>query len=146
MVATVDRVDLKIKTAVGALAGTDGFAYFGLCGREFRISSTDDDFEAGSDRIYTYGAGANVEFSNFNDPRSPFAIRTEDVSIFPAYVRFVPSARGEILGLGDTWEIESIRLTLNPGSEEIVLTALGGSNRILLGHVGGLICYLRVGT
>ena len=67
--AQIERIVLNVQTGKLSGAGTDGYVYLGVCGREFSINTTRDDFERESTRNYILGAGSNVTNSSFNDPR-----------------------------------------------------------------------------
>ena len=86
----ITRMDVRIVTGNRAGAGTDGEVYAGICGREFYLDSAVDDFEQGSDRTYTLGLGANINYAGYNHPRSP-QLDTVDLDDFPKYIRFEPT-------------------------------------------------------
>lgn len=138
---TITRIDAQLKTGSRVGAGTDGDVYLGIGGREFFIDSAVDDFEAGADRVYTFGAGSNVSQAFRNDPRSPYQLLTENLGRFPVYVRFVP---GAVQGPGreDDWNLESITVTVNPGAGQFQFQALGGSDHLILSRQSGLSCHL----
>ena len=56
---TITRIDAQVKTGNRVGAGTDGDAYIGIGGSKFFIDSAVDDFEAGADRVYTFGRGVD---------------------------------------------------------------------------------------
>ena len=90
-------------------AGTDGRVYLGLGGREFRLDSSQDDYERGSWREYILGQGPNdppspppeiqVQKSEWNDPREGMVIEVSDVVKLPKYIRFEPK------GGDDNWNL-----------------------------------------
>jgi hypothetical protein len=139
LVASITRFDVRFKTSKNSGAGTDGDVYVGLGGREFYVDSDAEDFAANADRTYTFGIGANVKFADSNNPADPFQLLTEDLSRYPAYVRFVPRSRD------DNWNIEFIDVKLNPGPTEMRYWALSGHDNIWLGVHSGLCCYLHEG-
>ena len=53
----IASITLHLQTGDLSGAGTDGDVYLGLCGREFSIDSTRDDFESGDGRSYVLGEG-----------------------------------------------------------------------------------------
>ena len=139
--AAITRIDVRIKTGRGSkLAGTDGDVYIRIGGREFFVDSAADDFEQGSDRTYTFGEGANVRDAALNDPRSPYQLLTENLNRFPINLRFVPGPGS--LGQEDVWILESITVTVNPGTGQVQFQALGGSDNLVLGKRAGLSCDL----
>jgi hypothetical protein len=88
--ANIEKIALHIETIHKRAVGTDGDVYLGICGREFYVDSDSDqinDFQYGDSRDNGFGAGANVKFKTFNDPRSP-RLDQENIYRFPAYVRF----------------------------------------------------------
>lgn len=95
----IQSIQLHIQTGNLSGAGTDGDVYLGLCGREFSIDSTRDDFERGATRSYVLGDGANINNAAVNDPRSQ-RLFTENVSKFPVYIRFQPQTRT------DNWQVQ----------------------------------------
>lgn len=104
--ARIDSVQLHIQTGNLSGAGTDGDVYLGLCGREFSIDSSRDDFERGSARTYVLGEGANINNAAVNDPRQQ-ALFTENVARFPVYLRFHPQSRG------DNWQVQRADVRFN---------------------------------
>ena len=133
----IRRIDLRLYTANRSKAGTDGEVYLGMAGREFNIDSTGNDFERGSDRIYTLGVGANIKRPDNNDPRKP-QLKTEDLAKYPVYLRFEPK------GSGPNWNLEWLSATVNPGPSQIKYEnpPLRGSPDIWLGDNYGKIVYL----
>jgi len=134
--AAITRIDVRLVTGNRAGAGTDGDIYIRICGREFYIDSAVNDFEQGSDRTYTFGVGANVNFASTNDPRSPYQLLTERLDRFPVNLRFAPQNRD------DNWNLESVTVTVNPGAGQVQYQALGGSDNLWLGTHSGLFCDL----
>jgi hypothetical protein len=68
--AVIERIDVQLATSTREGAGTDGDVFIGIAGREFYIESEANDFEAGSNRTYRLGDGANILYSGLNDPRA----------------------------------------------------------------------------
>jgi hypothetical protein len=138
--AAITRIDVRIKT--GAF-GTDGDVYLRIGGREFYPDSAADDFQPGSDRTYTLGEGANVKFAAGNDPRSPYQLRRENLDRFPVKIRFVTEQPGGLtIKVDDSWNIESVTVTVNPGPSQVQYQARGGSDNLTLGRHFGLYCDL----
>ena len=134
--AAITRIDVRLITGNRSGAGTDGDIYIRIGGREFYLDSAIDDFEQGSDRTYTFGVGANVNFAATNDPRSPYQLLTERLDRFPVNLRFAPQNRD------DNWNLESVTVTVNPGPGQVQYQALGGSDNLWLGIHSGLHCDL----
>jgi len=104
--ARIDSIQLHIQTGNLSGAGTDGDVYLGLCGREFSIDTTRDDFERGAARTYVLGEGANINNAAVNDPRS-HGLFTENAALFPVYIRFYPQSRG------DNWQVQRADMRFN---------------------------------
>ena len=90
----VDTIRINIQTGNLSGAGTDGDVYVGVCGREFSLDTTRDDFERGSSREYVLGAGANVNNAPVNDPRKQILL-VENVDSAPVFIRFQPRNRSD---------------------------------------------------
>jgi len=105
-VPQINTIHLQVQTGNLSGAGTDGDVYLGVCGREFSIDTTRDDFERGSSREYILGAGSNVNNSSFNDPRRQ-RLFVENVDNFPVYIRFQPQSRS------DNWQIQRAEVRFN---------------------------------
>lgn len=102
----VQSIHLNLQTGRMDGAGTDGNVYLGVCGREFYVDTTSDDFERGSTRNYIFGDGANVINKPPNDPRSQ-RLLTENVVRFPVYIRFQPESGS------DNWNLQRAVVTFN---------------------------------
>ena len=102
----INIIELHLATGSLSGAGTDGDVYLGLCGREFSIDSTSDDFQGGSSRTYVLGEGANIRNAEVNDPRRQ-QLFTENVPNFPVYIRFQPRDRG------DNWQLQRADVRFN---------------------------------
>lgn len=98
----ITKIEFHLETGDLSGAGTDGDVYLGICGREFSIDSTKDDFERNSGRTYVLGDEADIRNAEFNDPRKQ-RLFTENVPNFPVYVRFQPQGRG------DNWHVVRAR-------------------------------------
>ena len=90
--ALVAKISCQVRTADESGASTDGLPYLGIGGREFRLDTSDDDFEAKANFTYVFGDGANVLFPERNDPRRDFLIDTTRLDEFPVYIRFDPES------------------------------------------------------
>ncbi|MDJ0904299.1 MAG: hypothetical protein QNJ55_36510 [Xenococcus sp. MO_188.B8] len=135
--ANITRIDARVLTGTKSGAGTDGRVYIAVGGREFRLDSSIDDFEAGSDRTYILGAGSNVNNAAFNDPRNP-QLDSDDLDEFPVYIRFEPT------GDNADWNVEQLFVTVNPGPTEIRFgnPMLNGGPDLWLGQSRGEFIYL----
>jgi hypothetical protein len=134
--SAITRIDVRLVTGNRSGAGTDGEVYVGICGREFYLDSAVDDFEQGSDRTYTLGVGANINYAGYNDPRSP-QLDTVDLDKFPKYIRLEPT------GSNSEWNLEEVTVTVNPGTGQVVYRALAGGLNLWLGQKYGKFCYLK---
>ena len=106
--------------------------YVGFCGREFHIGTSYEDFERGAERTYSAGISAvageiNVSNPTLNDPRAFPSLDSEDISLYPVYVRFEP------VGRYDHWCIQYISVNaagvkyeaLEPEDDTTIYTYLG---------------------
>ncbi|MFI1259227.1 hypothetical protein ACH4U6_36700 [Streptomyces netropsis] len=137
--APVTRIEARIDTADVSGAGTDGFVYVGLIGREFHLNTSADDFERASARTYVLGAGANVYYPAQNDPRRP-QLDTNDLTEFPVYVRL------ERAGNHHEWALDRVVVTVNPGQPSEArfdFPAIAGAASVWLGNRFGKIVYLK---
>lgn len=57
----ITKIEFHLETSGLSGAGTDGDVYLGICGREFSIDSTKDDFERNSGRTYVLGDEADTQ-------------------------------------------------------------------------------------
>lgn len=134
----IESIHLHIETGTLSGAGTDGDVYLGLCGREFAIDSSREDFERDSARTYTLGDGADINNAAFNDPRK-HNLFTENVLNFPVYIRFEPRSRT------DNWHVERAGVRFN-GSIHIdwdTLNLIPAAEGIWLGVRSGLVVHLE---
>lgn len=102
----INSISLHLETGTLSGSGTDGDIYLGVCGREFSIDSTSDDFESGDGRSYVFGEGATVRHADVNDPRKQLLL-TENVPNFPVYIRFQPRGRN------DHWQLQRADVRFN---------------------------------
>jgi hypothetical protein len=56
--AQIESIQISINTGDESGGGTDGSIYLGVCGREFHLDTSADDFERGSGQEYVLGAGS----------------------------------------------------------------------------------------
>ncbi|MCL6711645.1 hypothetical protein M8R20_32155 [Pseudomonas sp. R2.Fl] len=138
----ITRIELHLETGEQSGAGTDGDVYLGLCGREFYIDSTKDDFERDSSRTYIFGdsnSDRNVQHPDLNDPNAHY-LRTENLDKFPVYIRFQPHAGNP---RSDRWQLERADVYLN-GSDIYEWTTSGiiKGPGIWLGIHAGLVVHM----
>lgn len=129
--ANVNVLQVDVKTGNSERSsGTDGRVFLGIGGREFcLVKDPKNDFQSGAEDTFILGEGTNIGTDpRDNDPRSPYQLVTETISKYPIYVRFEPTR------YDDRWEIDEIKVTVNPDSEKIVFSALGGGQHIFLSN------------
>jgi hypothetical protein len=102
----ITSIQFQLNTADQSGAGTDGDVYLGVCGREFYVDTTADDFERGSSRLYVFGAGGNTINPGDNDP-GDHNLQLETVNNFPVYIRFQPRSRT------DNWIVQRAQVSFN---------------------------------
>ena len=102
----ITSIQFQLNTGSMVGAGTDGDVYLGVCGREFYVDTSADDFERGSSRMYIFGDGANVNNPPNNDPRKQ-SLHIENVGNFPVYLRFQPRSRT------DNWNVQRAEVSFN---------------------------------
>ena len=131
---SISKITVKIVTSNMDGAGTDGNVYLGLCGREFFLDSSGDDFEKNSNFTYVRGDGSTILNKDGNDPRKP-QLNAEDLDKFPAYIRFEPLG-----GSNSGWNLKSVNV-------EVAGTGYGINYPagIWLGEKAGKFCYLKKG-
>jgi hypothetical protein len=129
-------------------AGTDGWVYLGLGGREFRLDSTADDYERGSLREYILGRsplepnlppfGIRVQNPQFNDPRVGFPLDTVNLPRNPVYIRFEPH------GGSPNWNLGFVAVLVYVGEGQFVLAYVPTRDfdNLWLGDPMGKILYL----
>jgi hypothetical protein len=136
--ANINTIRVRIKTGnKGVVSGANGDVYLGIGGREFHLAIFGaKDFRAGETEDFILGDGTNIGVSpNDNDPRSPCQMITETLSSYPLYVRFEPTNED------GRWDLDEIRVTVNPGSDQIEFSALGGESYLWLGNRGTKILH-----
>ncbi|GAA3956274.1 hypothetical protein GCM10022384_06830 [Streptomyces marokkonensis] len=138
----ITKLSVQLYTASDAGAGTDGFVYIGIAGREFHVDASRNDFEAGDQFTYIFGDGANVLDDARNDPRLP-RLDTDDADRYPVYVRFSGKDND------DDWCLEGVTVTVNPGGsgtrtyDNPRLVGTGNDQKIWLGKRFGNTVQLR---
>jgi hypothetical protein len=144
-VVTIQKIVFRIRTADIEDAGTDGEVYVGFCGREFHIGTSYEDFERGEERSYSTGTSAeagevNVSNPALNNPGALPPLDSEDIGIYPVYVRFEP------VGRDDHWSLQYISViaagvkyeALEPEDDTTIYTTLGyKSGKCLYLHPAG---------
>jgi hypothetical protein len=134
--SAITQIKATIHTGDRTDAGTDGFVYLGICGREFKLGRADvNDFERATHREYFLGAPSNVEQASDNDPRSP-RLDTTDADRYPAYIRFEPD-----VATGN-WDFDGAEVTITPGGTKFGRMGDGGGAHLKLGQNMGKFCYL----
>jgi len=142
-VANINRIDVRVFTATGGgNPGTDDTVYLGLGGREFRLDTSSNDHESGV-RTFILGNGSNVTAASRNDPRNPQLDTNDDLPVFPVYVRKAGSTHDDE---DDAWRVESLRVTVNPGGNQIRFSRLFGSEKLWMSNESGRTVYLRPGS
>ena len=134
--ANISTLSILLNTGNLSGAGTDGDVYVGICGREFYLDTSSDDFERNSSRVYVLGEGANTLHPATNDPRKP-QLRDEDVDRYPVYVRFNPRGRS------DNWNLVRAAIHINGATLPLFDSALEREGGIWLGIRSTLFYYLR---
>lgn len=130
--AVIESINLRIVTGNVSGAGTDGAVYLGICGREFRIDSSGDDFKRGAIDIFRLGSNSNIKNEERNDPRNP-KLRTEDLDKFPVYIRLEPK------GDAPDWNLKFV------GVQAGFEFGANFTRGLWLGRRFGKVCYLREG-
>ncbi|MFD7300204.1 hypothetical protein ACFV83_04625 [Streptomyces pharetrae] len=105
----ITRIEVRVQTGASDTAGTDGWVYLGIGGREFQLDTPADDFRRPDPPTnvdtFILGDGANVNNAGDNDPRSP-QLRVADLDRYSAYLSFEPADDN------DNWEIDWVNVTL----------------------------------
>lgn len=129
--ASITKIDVRIKTGNRDDAGTDGGVFLGICGRELLLDTNKNDFEQGQDQTFTLGKDSNSRDPQSSDPTKPFPFDTRDLDSFPMWIRFEP-------GNGrDSWNVEAVVATVNPGSTQKKYGALPREENLWLGKASG---------
>jgi hypothetical protein len=139
---SITRIDVKVVTGDRKNAGTNGYVFLGIGGREFRLDSGENDFERNTTFLYHLGDIATVLNADLNDPRSP-QLDTADLASFRVYIRFEPAGRKP------GWNLEEVEVIVNPGADGTMkYKALEPKPDVPDPHLWlsqdcGKICYLR---
>lgn len=136
--SNVNQIRVRVKTgSKGVVSGAHGDVYLGIGGREFHLAIFGNkDFRAGETEEFILGEGTNIGvFPDDNDPRSPYQMITETLSKYPLYVWFEPTSPDS------RWELDEIGVTVNPGSDQIEFSALGGGSYLWLNNRGTKILH-----
>ena len=128
----IRKIEATVVTSDRAGAQADGRVFLGLCGREFRCDSTEDDFERGVERVYRFGDGASVVHVSKNNPRRP-QLQLEQVGEFPIYIRF--DDRND-----NQWKLKSVEVKLNDDEDQQYVNV---HSEMWLGLHSGAYCYLK---
>ncbi|MGW7095514.1 PLAT/LH2 domain-containing protein [Streptomyces sp. NPDC054874] len=138
--ASINKITVLLTTANETGAGTDGWVYLGIAGREFVVARDDvNDTEQGSEHTYVFGVDANVQEAEYNDPRKP-QLKTENLSVYPTYIRFEPE------GSAAPWYLERVTVKVNPdGSDSSTFDNMDllGAAKLWLGQEYGKMLYLQ---
>ena len=118
-------------------SGTNGDVYLGIGGREFHLAIFGSkDFRAEETEEFILGEGTNIGvFPDDNDPRTPYQMVTETLSRYPVYIRFEPTNQD------GRRELDKICVAVNPGSDQIEFSALGGGSYLWLNNRGTKILH-----
>ncbi|MGW0535216.1 hypothetical protein [Streptomyces sp. NPDC003032] len=113
----ISQIEVKVQTGTEATAGTNGWVYLGIGGREFLLDTAADDFERPDPPTnvdtFVLGDRANVNNPDDNDPRRP-QIQISDLDRYPAYLSFQPADDN------DNWEIDWVNVTLTAAGGGVV--------------------------
>lgn len=149
--AQITGLLVQIATGNVSGAGTDGNIYLGICGREFRLDSTVDDYERGSVREYLLGELQPVGSPPFppqvhvlnpehNDPRLDYPLDTDDLSRSPVYIRFEPR------GSDDNWNLRFAAALVYkgspPGFHNAYIPPMEANDSLWLGQSYGKFLFL----
>ena len=146
--AEVNQISVLFKTGVrGMAAGTHGDAYLSIGCKEYHLTEfKDKDFPpglaqtivlSGLTHAIVLGEEKNIDASADNsDSYCPYQIVTENLSKCPLYIRFEPGSKD------DYWDLDEIRVTVDAGSEHIILSALGDKSYLWSGVRGPKVMFL----
>ncbi len=119
--------------------GTDDDVYLGIAGREFKLDTSDNNFQSNTTETFTLGGtSANVENASLNDPTSP-QLDLLGLDTYPIYLRLEGS---------DGWDLSSVTASVtylvdpdsNPTTETVNLE--GTLSDLQLSPEAGLFCSL----
>lgn len=132
--ARINRIDVFVETGDITFGGTNGHVYVGVGGREVALDAVGNDFQPFSSFTYVIGDGDTLK-RQFGNNLSQF-VDTADAILLPCYIRFVPKRNA------DKWELDTARVTLNPGPSQVTFSYPFTSS-VVLGVDTGKIVYLR---
>lgn len=147
--ANITGILCQVITGNGNGAGTDGDVYLGICGREFHLDSSADDFEHGSLREYIMGRAPlepnlpppQIRVNNAvnNDPRTGYILKTETLPGMPVYIRFEPN------GDNDHWQLHFAAVLVYIGRSTFNTAYIPPEefDNLWLGYRSGKILYLQ---
>lgn len=135
--ANINAISVEVKTGSRETSsGTLGRVYLGIGGRDFDLIIDGVEFKNGVTNTFVLGEGTNTGADpRNNDPRSPYQLVTETLSKYPIYIRFEPHAEDE------RWEVDEVNVVVNPDSEKIKFSTLGGGQHIFLSNRSTKIMY-----
>lgn len=142
--ADITQIEAHVRTADLPRAGTYGWVYLGIAGREFLLSAdgTDGGTERGDNWTFVLGEDSNVENPCHNDPRRP-QLDTDDLDRYPTYLRLEPA------GHHPAWCLERVWIIVNPHADaphtfdNPVLAEYGEHRRLWLAQEYGKQLHLR---
>lgn len=142
--AKITRIEAHVRTADLSHAGTQGWVYLGIAGREFVLDAagTANGTRTGDNWTFVLGEDSNVENPAYNDPRRP-QLDTDDLDRYPTYLRFEP------VGPDPAWCLERVVVNVNPDTDyphtfdNPNLTDFGEDRRLWLGQEYGKLFYLK---
>ena len=155
--ADITSIHLRLTTGTQFDSESDPDVYLGIGGREFYVDSEDEDyndFEWGDDRVYVFGEYPSLipttppytkVFKPYaNDPRKPYFLKTENLDLFPVYIRYHyhPGDAIQHFHKDDYWLLEFVNIVVNPDTDNIIYSALGGDERLWFGRYWGNILYI----
>jgi hypothetical protein len=108
----IDAIEVRITTGI---EGTDATVYFGVCGREFNLDTSADDFNSGATDIFLLRPGGNVINAEFNNPQKPQLV-TGNLLSFPMWIRYAAQP-------DDDWDIQDVEVTVNPGPLQLTFVS-----------------------
>jgi hypothetical protein len=104
----IDAIEVRITTGS---EGTDATIYLGICGREFNLDTSANDFNSGATDLFILKTGGNVTNEFFNNPQKPQLV-TENLFSFPIWIRYAAQP-------DDDWDIQDVHVTVNPGAQQL---------------------------
>ncbi|GAA4888609.1 hypothetical protein ACFPM3_18620 [Streptomyces coeruleoprunus] len=142
--AKINRIEAHIRTADVSHAGTQGWVYLGIAGREFVLDAagTSSGTRTGDNWTFVLGEDANVENAAYNDPRRP-QLYTDNLDRYPVYLRFEP------IGPDPAWCLERVVVDVNPDTDHPQtfdnpdLADFGEDRRLWLGQEYGKCLFLK---